>query len=383
MNPNCMRDLSAQHPERDSRRKVLLVEDDASVVASLRLFLKSEYEVHSASTISSGVNLFRSLQPALVVLDLRLADGDGLDVLREIRCINPEAPVIVLTGYASMKTAEESLRLGAADYLHKPFDGHKLKSRINQLTTGTPTKRQVVEDPSENISVPMRRIIELQRKAQASSLFLHDAANPVTAALTAAQYLCDAIEKNPEQYSEQIRDTGNLLYGAMGFIAGLFEQSGSIECMRRLETSEIAIHRIVDLAVKMVRSEADEQDVSLAVYLQNRNTTVCVNCFALVRVLLNLLRNAIAAVKPHTGRVALMASVVKDHVEFSVSDNGAGISPDVMDRIFDAHFTTKQDGSGLGLYICKCLVENMKGTLSVRNEPNQGCCFSIRIPCNL
>jgi len=376
-----MRDLSIQHPKRGSRRKVLLVEDDASVVASLRLFLKSDYEVHSASTVSSGVNLFKNLQPSLVVLDLRLADGDGLDVLREIRSINPVAPVIVLTGYASMKTAEESLRLGASDYLHKPFDGYKLKSRIIELTTEVPSQRQESEAASETVSVPAHRILELERKAQASSLFLHDASNPVTTALTAAEFLCDAIASDPERFGEEIRDIGDLLYGAMGFISGLFEQSGSIECMRRLESSEVAIHRIVDLAVNMVRGEAQANNVTVTVHLQSRNAKVCVNRFAMARVLLNLLRNAIQAVEPHTGRVALRADVVGKHVEFSVLDNGPGIPSDHMGRIFDAHFTTREEGSGLGLYICKRLIENMKGTLSVRNEPNQGCCFFIKIPC--
>lgn len=361
----------------------MLVEDDASVVASLRLFLQSDYEVHSASTVSSGVNLFKSLQPSLVVLDLRLADGDGLDVLREIRCVNQAAPVIVLTGYASMRTAEESVRLGASDYLHKPFDGHKLKSRINQLTTEAPAQRKERNSGSESVSVPAHRIAALERKAQSSAMFLHDAANPVTTALNAAQFLCDTIENSPEQFNSEMRDMSELLYGAMGFISGLFEQGGSIECMRPLESSEVALHRIVDLAVHMVRAEAQKNQVTVAVHLQNRNATACVNRFALARVLLNLLRNAIAAVKPCTGRVALMADVVDGYVEFSVRDNGPGIPLDYLERIFEANFTTKSEGNGLGLFICKRLIENMSGTLTVRNEPSQGCCFSIKIPCNL
>jgi len=378
-----MRDLSLQHPERGTRRKVLLVEDDASVVASLRLFLKSDYEVHSASTVSSGVDLFKTLQPSLVVLDLRLADGDGLDVLRGIRGVSAKAPVIVLTGYASMKTAEESLRLGASDYLHKPFDGYKLKSRIEELMTGAPSQCQEPDAASECVPVSLQRLLELERKARASSLFLHDAANPVMTALTAAEFLCDSIAHSPEHFGEEMRDISNLLYGAMGFISGLFEQSGSLQCNRPLETSEVAVHRIVDLAVNMVRSESQKNKVAVAIHLQNRNARVCVNRFALARVLLNLLRNAIEAVEPQTGRVALMADVVEGHVEFSVLDNGPGISPDLMERIFEEHFTTKSEGTGLGLFICKSLIEKMKGTLSVRNEPNQGCCFSVRIPCDL
>jgi len=120
--------------ESDSQLKLLLVEDDVSVLAALRMILKSDYEIHSASTINDGINLFKALQPALVLLDLRLPDGDGLNALREIRRIDATAPVIILTGYASMGSVEESLRLGASDFLHKPFKGFELKSRIDQLT---------------------------------------------------------------------------------------------------------------------------------------------------------------------------------------------------------------------------------------------------------
>ena len=378
-----MRDLSSKHPQVGSIRKVLLVEDDASVVASLRLFLKTDFEVHSASTVASGVNLFKSLQPDLVVLDLRLSDGEGLDVLRGIRRINRTAPVIVLTGYASMKTAEESLRLGASDYLHKPFDGYELKSRINQLTAGVSARRSLADEETLSVSVPVAQISELERKAQASSMFLHDAANPVMTALNAAQFLCDAMDAEPGKFNKAMHDAGDLLSGSMAFVTGLFEQSRSIERLRRLEASPVAIHRIVDIAVKMVRDEAKEKEIIVAAHLQNREAKICVNCFALARVLFNLLTNAIHAVEAHSGRVALRADLVDGHVEFSVLDNGPGVSTEIMERIFEPYFTTKAEGTGLGLHICKLLVENMHGTLTVRNQPDQGCCFTIRIPCDL
>ncbi|MEI6351093.1 MAG: ATP-binding protein [Verrucomicrobiota bacterium] len=376
-----MRDLSIQHTEDDAQRKVLLVEDDASVLASLRLVLKGDYEVHSASTIASGINLFISLQPSLVVLDLRLSDGDGMDVLRAIRRLNQRAPVIVLTGYASMKTAEESLRLGASDYLHKPFDGKELRSRIHQLTSPVPPQRQMVDD--ESVLVPRQWLEELERKAEASALFLHDAANPVTTALTSAQLLCDIIEGAPEQFNEELRGLCELLYSSMGFIAGLFEQSGSIEFVRGLKTSEVALHRVVDLAVAMVRGDADKHKVAVLVHVQDRNAKVRVNRFALARVLLNLLRNAIAAVDPNTGRVVLSADIIDGLLEFSVLDNGPGIPFENIERIFEAHFTTKETGTGLGLFISKSLVLNMSGEISVRNEPGKGCCFTVKIPCVL
>lgn len=380
-----MRDTAHPHAGIHSRKTLLLVEDDASVQASLQLVLDTDYEVHSAATVRSGIDLFERLNPSLVVLDLRLPDGDGLEVLREIRFRKPQAPVIIVTGYASMKTVEEALRLGASDYLHKPFDGRKLKARVRQLIApdfGEPPKSKK-EEASECIPVSAKQLALLESKAMASSIFLHDAANPVTAALSAAQLLCEEIEQAPEKYSASIHETCKLLNNSVGLLAGLFEHGTVFERGRHLEKSWISLRQIVELAVRMAQIKPKKNQAAISVQLQDGNAMVFVNLFALARVLLNLLNNAIAAVPPHSGKVLLSAKVVKGFAEFSVLDNGSGIPPENMDRIFDAHFTTKAKGSGLGLYICKRLVEAMQGTLSVRNEPKHGCCFSIRIPCEL
>ena len=375
-----MTDLSTQPQAPVARRKLLLVEDDASVQASLRLFLEPDYEVHSASTVRGGVDLFMRLNPSLVVLDLRLPDGDGLEALRRIRQVSPTAPVIVLTGYASMSSVEESLRLGASDFLHKPFNGFALKSRIDSLTSPHPSRREPLNKVLQSLANTVPGLTELELQANAAAMFLHDAASPVMAALSAAHIVSEAMETQPERFDDETREAGALLQRAMGFVSGLFEQSRFLENWDGLEMSEVAIGKIVVLAVELAHSKAVQRKVSVSVHMPNPETKVCVNQFALARVLLNLLRNAIEAVEPGCGRVVVSIDAVGNHVEFSVQDNGPGLDPRLMDQVFDAHFTTKPEGMGLGLYICKHLVERMGGTLAVHNVPGLGCRFSVGIP---
>lgn len=376
-----MRSLSTENPETATRTKLLLVEDDESVVASLKLFLKPEYDIFSASSVSSGVSLYKTLKPSLIVLDLRLPDGDGLDALREIRRANPTVPVIVLTGYASMKSVEEALRLGASDYMHKPFDGFALKARIDQLTTADVPEPSAPEPThAQSLAKAVQRIAELELQAHASAMFLHDAAGPVTTALTSAHYLCQAMEEHPERFDDDMQQMGELLHTAMGFISGLFEQSRSIKYLSQLPTSNVAINRIVNLSVNLVRDKARERKVTITVHMQKPDARVCVNQYALARVLLNLMRNAIEAVEINSGRVHLMIDAQEEQVECAVHDNGPGIPLRFIEQVFEARFTTKEDGMGLGLYICKHLVQSMNGTLTVQSEPGQGCRFSIKIP---
>lgn len=135
-------------PETSMRKKLLIIEDDASVLASLNLCLKSHYEICSASTIGLGFKAFKKHRPSLVLLDLRLSDGSGLDVLRKIRAVDVAVPVIVLTGYASMDTVEEALRLGASDYLHKPFNASTLRTRIDEVIVSKQLKKKSMNSES-------------------------------------------------------------------------------------------------------------------------------------------------------------------------------------------------------------------------------------------
>lgn len=128
-------------PEKSIRRKLLVIEDDPSVLASLTLCLRAGYEIVSASTVRSGIRKFKKLRPSLVLLDLRLPDGDGLNALREIRRGGSATPVIILTGYASMGSVEEALRLGASDYLHKPFSVSTLRQRVAELLAAAGRKK--------------------------------------------------------------------------------------------------------------------------------------------------------------------------------------------------------------------------------------------------
>jgi len=211
-------------------------------------------------------------------------------------------------------------------------------------------------------------------------MFLHDVAGPMSTALTTAHYLCEVIEeRHPED--KDTMEMVELLMNSMGFLSALFEQSRSIECLSRLPVALIKISKIVDLAQVLIHGKAKETSVPIAVRVTNPEATIRVNRFALARVLVNILQNAIEAVHSLPGaKVTLTAHCTPTHAEFKVADNGPGIAPEMQEQIFEAHFTTKSHGSGLGLHIAKHLVTHMGGELLLQSTPGRGCNFSIKIP---
>jgi two-component system response regulator RegA len=111
----------------DDARSLLLVDDDATFRTRLaRAFAARGYAVREAGDGAAALALAREESPELAVVDLRMPESDGLDVVRALKAIDPTTNVVVLTGYGSIATALEAVRLGATHYLTKPADADDL-----------------------------------------------------------------------------------------------------------------------------------------------------------------------------------------------------------------------------------------------------------------
>jgi DNA-binding NtrC family response regulator len=120
-------------PQAEPKRQpqVLLMEDESNLAQGLRMVLTEEgYGVDLAPTGHSAMDSLRKRSFDLLVADLRLPDIDGMDVIREVRDKRPETEVIVITGYGSVASAVESMKLGAFDYLSKPFTEDEFRTAV-------------------------------------------------------------------------------------------------------------------------------------------------------------------------------------------------------------------------------------------------------------
>jgi DNA-binding NtrC family response regulator len=125
------------------KKRVLLVDDEPRVRASLKLVLEPVYEVLEAADAQEGLDLFKKESPNLVLLDVILPGTDGLSVLENMRTDDPTIPVIMLTGTKSVKTAVDAMKLGAADYLSKPFDIEELRIVVDRTLNSQDLEREV------------------------------------------------------------------------------------------------------------------------------------------------------------------------------------------------------------------------------------------------
>lgn len=112
-------------------KSLLLVDDDEPFLRRLaRAMEKRGFETETAGSVLEGKSLAMARPPAYAVVDLRLEDGNGLDVVETIREKRPEARIVVLTGYGAIATAVAAVKVGATDYLSKPADADDIVNAL-------------------------------------------------------------------------------------------------------------------------------------------------------------------------------------------------------------------------------------------------------------
>jgi len=148
-------------------------------------------------------------------------------------------------------------------------------------------------------------------------------------------------------------------------------------------TQRIRLDTLVLGAVELARADLAERGIVLSTELDAADASVQVDPVSIEQVLHNLLRNAaesLDAAAPGTARITVTSAVDAKGVHVSVSDNGPGIEPQDLSRLFTPFFTTKAGGMGLGLSICERLVEEAGGRIEVVSVPGDGACFTVHLP---
>jgi two-component system response regulator RegA len=141
-----------------SERSLLIVEDDRSFLQRLAKALESRgFAVSTAESVADGLQQVEKSTPAFAVVDMRLADGNGLDVISALKRRRPEARGIILTGYGNIATAVNAVKLGAVDYLAKPVDADDVAAALLAMDN------KKIEPPENPMSADRVRWEHIQR----------------------------------------------------------------------------------------------------------------------------------------------------------------------------------------------------------------------------
>ncbi|MFL6528567.1 MAG: sensor histidine kinase [Chthoniobacterales bacterium] len=367
--------------------QVVIIDDEMGPRESLRMLLKPNYQVHTAENVEAGLQLVREQHPDVVISDIRMPGTSGIDGLRKIREIDPHVAVIMLTGFGALDTAKEALRLGANDYISKPFDAREMRDVIARNVERTRVKRSSDHALSEIQELNQRLMRELAQKerlaslGQASAEFVHDLSNPLTIVWGYVQLLAkkleqkgDAMQTSPKELNiieQNVRLCRELLT--------MWQSYGSDDAMPRKPISVCDILRNV---VKSAENLAAQSGVDVSVDVRDESCTLIADGVQIQRALQNVVINAVQAAAETHGKVDVSCAAKEFYIDVRVHDTGPGIPQEQIPKIFDPYFTTKQSksGTGLGLYITKKVIEDHSGSIKVESMPGQGTTLTIRLP---
>src|SRR6266550_472567 len=371
--------------------EILVIDDEIGPRESLRMLLKTDYNVHTADCVETGIKLLKEKQPDTIVMDIRMPGMTGIEGLRKIREIDPHLSVIMLTGFGALDTAKEALRLGANDYISKPFDAGEMRQVIGRNVERTRVQRASDTAAAEIKELNSRLLQELAQKerlaslGQASAEFVHDLGNPLTIVWGYVQLLAKKLERaengGAAENAASIKELNIIEQNVRVCreLLNMWQSYGSVEASPRIP---ISVSAIVHEVIKGMSSMAAQNGVQLNATICEDPCTLLGNAIQINRAIQNVIFNAVQASTDKKGAVSVDCTMRDFYVDIRVEDTGSGINPEQLSKIFDPYFTTKQSksGTGLGLYITKKVVEDHNGSIKVDSTPQTGTVFTIRLP---
>ncbi len=159
------------------RPHVLLVEDERTVAKGLEMVMAEQgYDVDMADTGKGALDKFRSKSFDLMVADLRLPDIDGMEVIQRVKESQPATKVVIITGYPSVSTAVEAVKMGVSDYLRKPFTDDEFLMALAMALKGREKEsmEKLIDDTQQERLIQRREVIRVLDRAYQSETFWQD-----------------------------------------------------------------------------------------------------------------------------------------------------------------------------------------------------------------
>jgi|GEM_PF-1886301 two-component system sensor histidine kinase/response regulator len=371
--------------------RILLVEDSPIAARLISLLLKEgmpegEYQLFQNSNLTDAIRTTAEKDIHLVLLDLGLPESQGLDTFKTFFTQFPYIPVIVLTGNEDKSLALKAVREGAQDYLVKGEVHSSLLARSifyaverGRLQHEKMLNQEKLKKYSEELEVLNAT------KDKFFSILAHDLKSPFNAFIGITDILAEDIDiLDKEQIKSFVLDINRSAHSQFKLLENLLAWAQMQRGLMKFEPIELEINTVINDVFQLYLDNAMEKDLKL-INETPLGKTIKADHNMLYLLLRNLVYNAIKFTNPG-GEIRVGENATSGFSEIYVADNGVGINPSSLSKMFriESQSTTlgtaHEKGTGLGLVLCKDMVEKNGGTIRVSSEVGVGTTFYFTIP---
>lgn len=381
--------------------KVLVIDDEKIILDLTSMILRSRgYQVLTAEGGREGLATIEREQPAVVLLDYMMPVMDGMTVLKQIRECFPATYVIMFTGKGSEEIAVELMKTGASDYVLKPFNNQDLIDRIEHVM-----RLRRIELQNRELEAERRRLLqeieewnrELERRVEEKTRELerahaeivqaeklatlghlsagmaHEIRNPLNSISLFAQILKTGVAEESERlaYADKILKEIDRIDDILVKLLATSKRP-------RFDLQQVSMAEVIDRVLDAIDEQVKAQGVEVERVFEKVPPPILADALEIEQIFSNLFLNSLHEM-PGGGGLGVHLAHDDKEIRVAVSDTGAGIPAENLNKIFEPFFTTKAKGTGFGLSVVLRIVKTYRGRIWVESEPGRTV-FHIRLP---
>ena len=381
----------------------LYVEDEQDLRQSVHEYLKKLFKkVDSAGDGVEGLDKYKTNQYDIVITDIEMPNINGLEMSTLIKEIDSSQEIIIMSAYTNTSYFTDAIQIGISGYIIKPMDYIQMNDILYKTVLNIQEHQKVIEyekylekrvnQEIEKNKINEKMILEQSKMAAMGEMLesiAHQWRQPLSVITTAASGM--KMQKEYDMLNDEVfnESTDSIISAAMHLSDTIDDFRDFFKPNKKKETYKI--QDSFKRAKELLSSKFKNRDIETIENIDNSEIFGLVN--ELVQVFMNILNNAKDALEEIEDNRRLIFIDIKtsdDCININIKDSAGGVPDNIINKIFESHFTTKgdKDGTGIGLYMTKqIVVEHLNGEISVKNieyeyEENkyQGALFNIVLP---